>query len=410
MPKGKLILVLTSLLLTLLFTSCQATPQSGGASWDKPAADIENTLNRALSAYEQGDMTTATQLAKDAYYDVFESSGLETAIRLNLSSRRAFEVEYGFTEVNQLIRRGASAAEVQQAVTDLMGMIYQDAGRLSGVSSKGGSSSGFLQSFLIIVREGFEAILIIGAIIAYLVKSGNGNKVRIIYQSAAVAIAASIATAVAVRYLLNVSGSAQELLEGATMLLATAVLFSVSFWLLGKAQAQKWQQYIQSKITSSLTAGSTLALWSAAFLAVFREGAETVLFYQALLSGSRGSNVAGIWLGLGAGVLVLAAIFIAIRWGSLKVPVKPFFIGTGVFLYYMAFLFAGKGVRELQEAGSLGTTLIGGLPTIGLLGIFPTREGIILQGTLLLVAIAGLAYQFLFKSRSPAEAKKGNAM
>ncbi|MDP2729324.1 MAG: FTR1 family protein [Dehalococcoidales bacterium] len=403
-----LILMVLLSLAAIFLAACVATPQGNGSSWDKPVAEMEDTLNRAVAAYEKGDTVTARQLAKDAYFDVFESSGLETAIRLSISSRRAFEVEYGFTEVNQLIRKEASAAEVKQAVTELMVMIREDASRLGGSAGEGGGS-GFLASFLIIVREGFEAILIMGAIIAYLVKSGNGDKVRTIYQSAIAAIVASIATAVAVKYLFNISGASQELLEGATMLLAMVVLFSVSFWLLGKVQAQRWQQYIQSKVQRSLTTGSTLALGSAAFLAVYREGAETVLFYQAL-AGSAGGNVAGIWLGFAAGALVLVAIFIAIRWGSLKIPIKPFFIGTGVFLYYMAFLFAGEGMRELQAAGSLGTTLIPGMPSIGILGVYPTWEGIILQGALLLTAAGGLAYQFLFKARLAGETGKGDAM
>lgn len=302
------------------------------------------------------------------------------------------------------MRRGASATEVRQAVDNLIAMVREDAKRVGG--DTGGGGDGFLASFLIIVREGFEAILIIGAIVAYLIKSGNQDKVRTIYQSALIAIAASIATAVAVRYVFNISGASQEFLEGATMLLAVVVLFSVSFWLLGKVQAQKWQQYIQNKVERSLTTGSTLALWSVAFLAVYREGAETVLFYQALLGGSTGGDVAGIWLGLAAGALVLVGIFVAIKWGSLRIPIKPFFIGTGVFLYYMAFLLAGKGMRELQEAGSVGTSLIPGVPSIGFLGIYPTWESLSVQAVLLLAALAGLVYQFFHRGRSSA-AKAG---
>ena len=265
--------------------------------------------------------------------------------------------------------------------------------RLEG--NNGGAAGGFLTSFFIIVREGFEAILIIGAIIAYLVKSGNSSKVSTIYQSAVIAILASIATAIVVKYLFNISGASQELLEGITMLIAVAVLFSVSFWLLGKVQAQKWQQYIQSKVAASLTTGSTIALWSAAFLAVYREGAETVLFYLALISDTQGSQIGSIILGFAAGAVVLIIIFIAIKWGSLKIPLKPFFIGTGVLLYYMAFVFAGKGIRELQEGGIVGTTIIPNLSSIGFLGIYPTWESIALQTTLLLAAVAGLAFQFL---------------
>lgn len=389
----------------LTLFACAAAPGGGNVSrWDAPVAKIEGVLKQAVDAYEKGNREQAEQLAKDAYFDAFESSGLETAIRLRISSKRAFEVENGFSEINQLLRSGAEASKVKQQIAETMGLIREDVGRLEG-GDQGSAAGGFLTSFFIIVREGLEAILIIGAIIAYLVKSGNGGKVRVIYQSALIALLASVATAAAVKYLLNVSGASQELLEGITMLLAMAVLFSVSFWLLGKVQAQKWQQYVQSKVSQSLTTGSTLALWSAAFLAVYREGAETVLFYMALLSGS-GSQVGAIGLGFAAGAVALVAIFIAIRWGSLRIPLKPFFIGTGVLLYYMAFVFAGKGIRELQEAGTIGTSLVQGLSSMGFLGIYPTWQGIAAQSALLLAAVAGLGYQFLGRSRKTVEIKK----
>ncbi|MFH1646845.1 MAG: FTR1 family protein, partial [Chloroflexota bacterium] len=284
-------------------------------------------------------------------------------------------------------------------------MIREDAGRLGG--GQEGTGGGFLSSFLIIVREGFEALLVIGAIVAYLIKSGNRDKVRVIYRSAIIAILASVATAFTVRYLFNISGASQEFLEGATMLLAVVVLFWVSFWLLSKVEAQRWQNYIQSRVARSLTAGSTLALGSAAFLAVYREGAKTVLFYQALLGGPAGRDATGIWLGLAVGLAVLAVIFIAIRWGSLRVPIKPFFIVTGAFLYYMAFMFAGEGIRELQEAGSIGTSLVPGIPAITALGVYPTGEGLALQGLLLLLAAGALVYQFLVKPRLAAAGSGG---
>ena len=404
-------LVLGVLLLgVLLLASCTAQSQasSSASRWDSSVDRMEDTLNQALSAYEKGQLEESKQLAKDAYFDVFESSGLETAIRLRISSRRAFEVENGFTEINKLLRSGAEPSEVRQQIGETMAMIREDTARLAA-SDSGSQAGGFLTSFFIIVREGFEAILILGAIIAYLVKSGNRAKVRIIYQSAIVAILASIATAVIVKYVFNISGASQELLEGITMLLAMAVLFSVSFWLLGKVQAQKWQQYIQSKVSQSLTTGSTLALWSVAFLAVYREGAETVLFYMALTSGSSSSQMGTIGIGFVAGALVLVAIFIAIRWGSVRIPLKPFFIGTGVLLYYMAFVFAGNGIRELQEAGTIGTSLVPGLSPVDFLAIYPTWQGIALQSALLLAAGAGLAYQFLKKARPQAESGKSVA-
>lgn len=395
-------------LLVLSASACVAPPQGGGGGrWDQTAAKIQDTLNQALSAYERGDQATAQQRAKDAYFDVFESSGLETAIRLSISAQRAFEVEYGFTQVNQLLRSGAKPDAVRQQVAELMALIRENTARLGG--SQSSSVGDFLASFLILVREGFEAILILGAIIAYLIKSGNADRVRTIYQSALLAILASLATAVAVRYLFRISGASQELLEGVTMLLAVAVLFSVSFWLIRKVEAKKWQQYIQSKVARSLTRGSSIALWWAAFLAVYREGAETVLFYQALFSGASQGSIGAMGLGIGVGAVVLVVIFVAIRYGSVRLPLKPFFLGTSIFLYYMAFVFAGQGMRELQEAGAVGRSLIPGLSAIDILGFYPTWEGLGLQLILLLTAATGLAYQFIYKPRASV-AKGGTGM
>lgn len=404
--KRKWLMAVLVSILGLLAVSCIPVPQTGGGDWDESADEIGTVLDQAVAAHREGDQERASKLAKDAYFEVFESSGMEAAIRLGISSQRAFEVEYQFAEVRKQIRNGATATVVKGEVDQLMSMVRKDANRLEERQGDGGTGT-LASSFLILVREGLEAILIIGAIIAYLIKSGNKDKVKIIYQAGAVAIAASIATAVLIRWVFDVSGAKQEFLEGATMLLAVAVLFSVSFWLLSKVEAQKWQNYIRSKVESSLNAGNTLALWMVAFLAVYREGAETVLFYQALYSDSDEQGVGGL-MGLGflAGIVVLVAIFIAVRWASVRLPLKPFFLLTGLFLYYMAFVFAGEGVRELQEAGTIQTHLISGMSSVDWLGIYPTWEGVMLQGALFLAAGLAAAYQFLYKGRQSLKVKE----
>jgi high-affinity iron transporter len=135
-------------------------------------------------------------------------------------------------------------------------------------------------------------------------------------------------------------------------------------------------------------------LAAAAFLAVFREGAETILFYQALVSGNP-TSTGEIVLGFAAGTLVLVGIFLTLRYGSVRIPIKPFFIATSALLYYLAFVFAGQGVRELQEAGVVASTIIKGVPVIEILGIYPTLETLSLQSALVLAAIGGLIWQFL---------------
>ncbi|GAW91991.1 FTR1 family iron permease [Calderihabitans maritimus] len=369
-------------------------------SWDKVVADIEELLNQSLAVYQQGNVQGAKKLVDEAYFGPFEGEEMEQAIRLNISSRRAYEIEYAFTEVKKMMDQNIKPDEVKQAIEELVAMLEEDASLLQEEAS--GPVSTFLYSLGIIVREGFEAILIMGAIIAYLVKTGNEDKVKTIYGSALTAIGASVLTALAIKFVFKISGASQEILEGVTMLLAMAVLFMVSYWLISKVEAEKWQAYIEGKVKASLTKGSSLALWFASFLAVYREGAETVLFYQALLSGEEGNHLGMIISGFVLGCLILAIVFYIVRYGSVRLPLKPFFIGTSALMYYLAFVFAGEGVRELQEGGVLGITSVNGLPAIGFLGIYPTWEGLSLQLLLVIAALGGIIYHY-FTSRKAAE-------
>jgi len=383
--------LLFPLLLLLLFFSIIPTPATA-ADWHKVAEDVVYYLEQAAELYAQGDQIKAKEAVNQAYFGPFEETGMEAAVRLKISAQKSFELEYGFTELKQLIDQKVNSEQFNQAVTNLSKGVKAAATTMAG--EKHTPWSTFLYSFLIIVREGFEAILIVGAIIAYLLKSGNAKKVPIIYQSVGAALLASIITALAFQYLFQISGAGQEILEGITMLLATVVLFSVSFWLVSKVESKKWQEYIEGKVKDSVGKGNSLALWFTAFLAVYREGAETVLFYQALLSDLE-KGLGMVILGFIVGLIVLAFLFIAIRYGSMKLSLKPFFIGTSVLLYYMAFVFAGKGVKELQEGGLVSDTLIKGFPKIDLLGIYPSWETISLQILLLAVLIISLVYQWI---------------
>src|SRR4029079_5189126 len=161
----------------------------------------------------------------------------------------------------------------------------------------------FLQSFLIMLREGFEAILVIGAVVAFLLKTGHRERLRSIWFGVAGALVASAATAVILATVLSAMPATRELIEGATMLVAVAVLFSVSYWLISKVEAAKWQQFIRGKVNAALEHGGGTALAFVAFLAVYREGAETALFYQALFNEGVGNGLP-ITLGILTGFAV----------------------------------------------------------------------------------------------------------
>jgi high-affinity iron transporter len=258
----------------------------------------------------------------------------------------------------------------------------------------------FFQSFVILSREGIEAILIIGALIAFLVKTGAEERRRDVYYGVGAALVASVLTAVLIETVFHISVAQQELLEGATMLLASGVLFYVSYWLLSKMEVARWNRFVQGKVQRALVGGSILALPTVAFLAVYREGFETVLFYKALLvsSGSAGAAIP-VALGMLVATALLVVIYLAISRYGVRIPLKPFFGITGVFLYYMAFVFAGKGVLELQGAGILGVTYVPWAPVIPALGVYGTAEGLLAQGILLLLFAGGIVWTFFIEPR-----------
>jgi high-affinity iron transporter len=199
-------------------------------------------------------------------------------------------------------------------------------------------------------------------------------------------VLASLATAVVLKTLLGAMPASRSLVEAITMLVAVAVLFSVSYWLISKVEAAKWQKFIREKVTSALEHGGGKALTLVAFLAVYREGAETALFYQALFNS--GPNV-GLPLALGilVGLAVLAVIFTLFYRYGVRIPMRPFFAVTSILLYYMAFVFMGKGIRELQEANVMPITVVPGAPHIDAMGIYPSVETLAAQGILILLLI-----------------------
>src|SRR3989440_5213792 len=189
----------------------------------------------------------------------------------------------------------------------------------------------------------------------FLAKAGAVERRRHVAQGAWVAVGASVITAVMIELLFQVTPGEREALEGFTMLLATAVLFYVSYWLVSKIEAAKWNAFVKSRMEEALSAGSGWALASVAFLAVYREGFETILFYKALLTSARlgggGGGTTAVLGGVIVGAAALVLVYIGINRFRLKGPLQPFFAITSAMLYYMGFVFAGEGSADLQDAG-----------------------------------------------------------
>jgi len=234
---------------------------------------------------------------------------------------------------------------------------------------------------------------VIGAVVAFLLKTGHRERLRSIWWGIALGLLASGLTAIVLRTTLRALPAPQESLEDGNLLVAVAVLFSVSYWLISRVEAAKWQAFIRDKVTSALEHGGGSTLAFVAFLAVYREGAETALFYQALFN--EGVNVAlPITLGLLAGCAVLVVIFTLFYRFGVRIPLRPFFSVTSVLLYYMAFVFVGKGVHELQEGGVVPTNVLRGFPTIAGLGFYPTWETVLAHLVLLGLFVFAVAKTF----------------
>ncbi len=355
-----------------------------------PAAATFSAVRRQLdSAVAQ----RSDKLAFDAYL-TFEH--VETDVRAR-NAALAGELEDAFAALRARAGAGADPAELEAIHTRLLSALER-AERLVVDQSSGASL--FMESFVLLLREGFEAILIVAALMAFLTKAGAVERRREVATGAWAAVAASVATAVLIELLFRITPGQREALEGITMLLATAVLFYVSYWLLSKIEVAKWNAFVKGRMEEALSTGSGLALASVAFLAVYREGFETILFYKALITSagsSAGAGMAAVVGGMLLGAVALILLYLAVSRFGLKVPLKPFFAITSAMLYCMAFVFAGKGVAHLQEARLVKTSVIGWAPRVPVLGIYPTVQSLSLQ--LLLVALALVALLWFQRSR-----------
>jgi high-affinity iron transporter len=358
--------------LTLPAARADATAIPG----DTASPVILALLDSALDFAMKGKSAEAGDRAFDAYI-AFEP--LETPARAKKPGLVA-TMERHFADFKGAVKRNdiASAKRSRDAIADGLPSV------IDLTQQPSTSWEAFFQSFLIILREGFEAILVIGAVVAFLIKMGHRERLRSIWLGITLGLVASLATAVVLKTLLSAMPASREIVEATTMLVAVVVLFSVSYWLISKVEAAKWQKFIREKVSSALEHGGGKALALVAFLAVYREGAETALFYQALFN--EGPNV-GLPLALGiiVGFVALAVIFTLFYRYGVRIPLRPFFTVTSILLYYMAFVFMGKGIRELQEGNIMRITVIPGGPHVEAMGIYPSVETLTAQGILILL-------------------------
>ena len=389
----KKILFLCMALVLLAVPRADAAPK-----WQEVSDRIAQTGDQAVSVYETGDYEGARDLVNSAYYGIYEKDGLENVMRSSVSAKETSLTEYQFYKVKKSMKNGESLETVKQETEKLKSMVNDNVKALENAHGSSGWAA-FLPAYLILLREGLEAILVLVAIIAYLKRANDEKHLGTVYNFSIAAVVASFISAYLFNTILNntTGGMSREVLEGATALFAVAVLLLTSAWLGGKASKDNWKQYIDGLVKESITHGTARALGMAAFLAVYREGAEVILFYQALFNNAA-ADVTMIWAGFGAGCVTLAVIFYGMQQGILKIPLRPFFLFTSILMFLLAVTFVGGGIEELQEGGVIGITRFEGWPTFDVLGIFPTAETL---GAQLLVLLFGVGMVVYSKRRKP---------
>ena len=339
-------------------------------------------LAASVDAYREGRQDAAYDLAVAAYLEGFEL--VEQHLDIVDSGLRG-RVETAMTDYRNLLRGGSTLAEVENQAAHAQALLDTVAERLDAGDTLS-TGTAFTGAFVILLREGLEAILVVAALAAFLIKTGRRDGLPYLHAGWGLALVLGIATWAVAAHYLDFSGASREITEGVAALVAMLVLFYVGFWMHSKTRAQQWQRFISGSVQKALSTGTLWGLAGLSFIAVYREVFETILFYQALWAQAdvpaRGMLVGGF--GTDAAVLVVLS-WLILRY-STRLPLRQFFSVTSVFMFALAIVFAGKGVAALQEAGRLPIDPVS-FPRIDLLGIYPNAEGLIVQGALLLLAL-----------------------
>ena len=344
-------------------------------------------LRESLAAYEAGDKRKATDLALAAYLDGFEPVEPSLTAR---NSALMLRIETAMGQVRGAISRNAPVAEVRGEIETLDGLFAEAARALA--PDQASNASSFVGAFAVLLREGLEALLIVVAMIAFLRKAERTDVLPYVHGGWVAALLAGGLTWAAATYLITISGASRELTEGFGSLIASVVLISVGLWMHGKAQADAWQIYIREKLSTALSQKSAWFLFLLAFIVVYREVFETILFLTALWTQGGG---AAMLAGIGAAALVLVVVTWIMLRLSRSLPIAKFFQYSAILMAALAVVLAGKGVAALQEAGLISLHPLA-LPRFDWLGFYPTIEGVLAQ----LLAIAALALGFIMATRN----------
>jgi high-affinity iron transporter len=370
---------------------------------ERAKAEVERAgvlTQRASDLAAGGDRDAAYDVARTAYLDHFEYAEIPLRLR---EPDLVLDMEFKFAAYRDAIQSGAPMSEVRDLESQILRGL-DDVER--SITEKGiaAPAVAFAFSFTILFREGLEAVLLIAILLGSLEAARARNYRRPLAWGAAAAIAASVATFALTLTVLEIAPVDRELLEAGAAILAVLVLVMVCFWLVSRLEHRRWMEFMRSRVSAAVATGGALAFAGLGFTAIYREGFETVLFYQALILFAEGLM---LWVALGAAVAAgaLVGVGYAILKLGKRLPIKPLLIGGAAMLLLLSVAFAGNAVRSLQGADVIGVTPIDGgwarLPIFvaEMTGIHPTVQGIAVQAALLATFAAGALWVFLLRPR-----------
>ena len=390
--------LLLGLIAAIALIPAPALAQGASVTPDEGVRELEvarGLVDEAVELYEDGAAEEAYEAARNSYLDHFEYVEIPLRVR---DEALTLQVEEDYATLRTLIEDGAplslvedTAAEVHRGLDDVERTLSQP-----GLAAP---ALAFIYAFTVLFREGFEAVLIVAAILGYLEASRSTQYKGAILKGVGAAGIATIITFIVATAFVQLAPLQREVLEAGTALLAVGVLFWVSFWLIQRLEHRRWMEFVKAKVWTAATTGSTLALVGVGFTAVYREGFETVLFFQALISFAEGL-LGYVAAGTGVAVLALVGIGWAIFKAGRKIPVKTFLTSAVLLVMALSVAFIGNAVRGFQEAALIPVTHLESVPDLPifvaqLTGWYPTRETLLAQGALALVYIAGAIWTFV---------------
>ncbi|MBT8130333.1 MAG: cytochrome c/FTR1 family iron permease [Gammaproteobacteria bacterium] len=355
---------------------------SNHAALDTSIAMLATSVEYA----REGDRKAAHSAALSAYLDGFELAEPSLVV---VDKQLKLAIEKEMINFRETTRHGSveQLEAIQESLVDLLNEAKQTL-NTTGMSS----GAAFMGSFIILLREGVEAILVLAAIMAALIKTGRREAMKYIHIGWISAVVLGVITWWVADNLIQVSGASREVTEGFAALLAAAILVYVGFWLHNASHSKRWKKFVEHKVDSAMEGGTLWVLATVAFIAVYREMFETVLFYQAMWVQIDSGSERSFLLGIIAALALLVVISVLVYKVGVKLPIRQFFQVNAILLFLLAVIFTGQGIAALQEAGLVSTSLLN-FPRIELLGVYPTAQSLGLQLLVLILGAGLLMYQ-----------------